>query len=130
MVEHGPAVRRGLIGIICGGAILLAGCASAPDGGQNPASHEVDAAECALKGGEVRRAGMLGQYRCIIPYTDAGALCRDSGECEGRCKGDDSVTNYDAEPGAAKGKCEVNDSPFGCYSLIEDGTPTPFLCVD
>ncbi len=85
---------------------------------------------CQAKGGEMRIDGLLGMPRCTIPYADAGAPCTDHSDCEGRCLNDDSVTDYDAPPGEARGLCEADDSPFGCYAEIENGTLAPAICVD
>jgi|GEM_PF-37661 len=91
---------------------------------------KVDEEACAAAGGEVRQAGLLGLWRCVVPYADAGAECSDSSDCEGRCFANDDVTDYDAAPGAAVGMCEADDSPFGCFAEIENGDVAPMLCVD
>ncbi|HNS88030.1 MAG TPA: hypothetical protein PKH09_14100 [Parvularculaceae bacterium] len=86
----------------------------------------VDQEACAAAGGAVRREGMLGMYRCVIPYADAGKQCRSSDECQGKC-----LVNDDAAVGDdAVGACQANDSPFGCYAEIEDGKVTTAICVD
>lgn len=91
---------------------------------------KIDQEACKDNGGVVRQAGLLGFPRCILPYADAGNICTDGGECEGKCLNKDDVTDYDGAPGTQKGVCQSNDNPFGCYSEIENGTATPFLCVD
>ena len=91
---------------------------------------EIDEEACAAQGGTVRQEGLLGLWRCVVPYSDAGASCSDASDCEGRCFGSDDVTDYDAEPGEAVGVCEADDSPFGCFAIIEGGEITPMLCVD
>jgi len=91
---------------------------------------KIDKEACAAKGGVVRQEGMLGMPRCTITYADAGEICRDASDCEGRCMGNDDVTDYDARPGEVKGVCEANDSPFGCYAEIRNGTADAMLCVD
>lgn len=91
---------------------------------------EIDEAACTAQGGVVRQEGLLGLWRCVVPYADAGASCNDASDCEGRCFGRDDVTDYEAEPGAAVGVCEADDSPFGCFAVIEGGDVTPMLCVD
>lgn len=90
----------------------------------------IDEAACAAQGGEVRQEGLLGMWRCVVPYSDAGASCSDASDCEGRCFARDDVTDYEAEPGAAVGVCEADDSPFGCFAEIETGNVAPMLCVD
>lgn len=91
---------------------------------------QIDQEACAAKGGTVRQAGMLGMPRCIIPYADAGKICGDASDCEGKCLGSDDVTDYDGKPGTLTGRCEADDSPFGCYSEIVNGSAGPGLCVD
>ena len=91
---------------------------------------EIDHAACEAAGGEVRPAGMLGMPRCVIPYADAGAICADNDDCAGKCLGSDDVTDYSASPGEMQGRCEADDSPFGCYAEIIDGSAGPALCVD
>lgn len=91
---------------------------------------EIDHRACNAMGGEVRQDGMMGLYRCVTPFADAGKVCRDASDCMGQCRTSDDVTDYDAAPGSQVGKCQVNDSPFGCYGTIERGTATAMLCVD
>ncbi len=91
---------------------------------------KIDVAACEAGGGTVRQAGILGLPLCVTPYDDAGKTCHDTKDCEGRCMGHDDVTDYDAMPGKAFGRCEVDDSPFGCFAEIEHGTVTAMLCVD
>ncbi len=91
---------------------------------------KIDEEACAAAGGVVRQEGLLGLFRCVVPYGDAGTQCSDAIDCEGRCLARDDVTDYDAEPGAAVGVCEADDSPFGCFAEIENGDVAPMLCVD
>mgnify|MGYP000356725689 CR=1 FL=1 len=79
-------------------------------------------AKCDALGGTWRRDGMLGAYHCFEVYSDGGKICTDSDQCEGTCRveGDDTAT----------ARCTPDSSPFGCYSRMEDGEPTGFLCVD
>lgn len=90
----------------------------------------IDADACAAEGGEIRRDGMMGLYYCIVPYEDAGKICSDTSDCLGRCKVSDDVTDFEAAPGEAVGRCEANNSVFGCYGLVERGNARPMLCVD
>ncbi len=91
---------------------------------------KIDDEACAAQGGEVRQEGLLGLWRCVVPYADAGASCSDASDCEGRCFARDDVTDYEAEPGAAVGVCEENDSPFGCFAEVVGGNVEPMICVD
>lgn len=87
---------------------------------------QIDRAACEAAGGEVRQEGMLGLYRCVKPYADAGKACRGHADCEGKCLATD-----DAAPDAETiGACQANDSPFGCYAEIEDGKLAAAICVD
>jgi len=87
---------------------------------------EIDAAACAADGGEIRQEGMLGMYRCVRPYADAGKACRSGADCMGRCLAPDGPMTGEA----AEGRCQANDSPFGCYAEIEDGKVSAAICVD
>jgi len=90
----------------------------------------IDQEACAEAGGEVCQEGMLGLPRCVIPYADAGNICSDESDCEGRCLASDDVSDYEAQPGEIQGRCEADDSPFGCYAEIHDGTIEGMICVD
>lgn len=88
----------------------------------------IDKDACAAKGGEVRQEGLLGAYRCTVPYADAGKACRGEADCDGKCllpAESEAVTGDDAV-----GACQATDSPFGCYAEIEGGKVAAALCVD
>jgi hypothetical protein len=88
----------------------------------------IDKEACAAKGGEIRQEGLLGAWRCVVPYADAGKTCRDDADCEGKCLlSPDSEAATGAE---ATGVCQANDSPFGCYAEIVDGKVAAAICVD
>lgn len=88
----------------------------------------IDKDACAAKGGEVRQEGMLGTYRCTVPFADAGKACTDKSDCEGKCL---LPPESEAAAGdAAAGACQASDSPFGCYAEILDGKIAAALCVD
>ena len=91
---------------------------------------DIDHRACNAMGGKVRQDGMMGLYRCVTPFADAGKICRDNSDCMGQCRTSDDVTDYNAAPGTQVGKCQVNDSPFGCYGTVERGTAGGMLCVD
>ncbi len=87
---------------------------------------EIDKDACAAAGGDVRQEGMLGMYRCVKPFADAGKACRSKSDCEGKCLATD-----DAMPDAEiVGACQAEDSPFGCYAEVENGKITNAICVD
>lgn len=111
-----------------GDAVPVEGAAPSVDDMRAQSLKEVDREACEAKGGEVMQAGMLGLWRCVVPYADAGKACRDGDECEGRC-----LLIDEAPPNAAGdivGQCEANDSPFGCFTEIEGGKIAQSLCVD
>lgn len=86
----------------------------------------IDRAACESAGGEVRQEGMLGMWRCVTPYADAGKACRGDADCEGKCLAtDDAMADEDVG-----GACQRDDSPFGCYAEVEDGKITEAICVD
>lgn len=87
---------------------------------------EIDQEACAAAGGVVRQEGMLGMYRCVKPFADAGKACRSKSDCEGKCLATD-----DAMPDAdVTGACQADDSPFGCYAEVEGGKIQTAICVD
>lgn len=88
---------------------------------------DIDRAACDGAGGDVRQEGMLGLYRCVKPYADAGKACRDDADCEGQCRFEGDPPAAGSEAG---GVCQRDDSPFGCYSTVEDGRITGGICVD
>lgn len=87
----------------------------------------IDRAACEGAGGEVRQEGMLGMYRCVKPFADAGKECSGKADCEGQCRFDGDPPT-DGSP--VTGVCQRDDSPFGCYSEVEDGKVTGGICVD
>lgn len=88
---------------------------------------EIDQAACESAGGEVRQEGMLGLYRCVKPYADAGKPCKGKADCEGQCRLEGDPP---ADGSEATGVCQRDDSPFGCYSEVEGGKVTGGICVD
>lgn len=83
-------------------------------------------AACDAAGGEISRQGLMGYEHCVQAYPDAGAACRSSEDCLGDCR----YTGSAAPGSSAEGTCQVQDVPFGCFSVIEDGVVQPALCVD
>ena len=88
--------------------------------------------QCATSGGSIVNAGLVGAPACRITTADAGKLCNDSSECEGRCLVDDWEGDKPPRIGAdSKGKCEASNLTFGCFAEIRGGKiGTAFLCVD
>lgn len=88
----------------------------------------IDRDACADKGGEIRQEGMLGTWRCRVPYADAEKACQDKADCEGKCLLPPASEAATGE--AATGACQANDSPFGCYAEVVEGKVAAALCVD
>jgi len=85
-----------------------------------------DADTCSARGGDMMRVGRLQTLRCVVPFSDAGKVCRDGDDCLGDCRAASSGPNE----GTTSGVCAPNDLPFGCNTPIEKGRPGPSLCVD
>lgn len=139
-------IRHWAIG--CAALALLAGCAKfaapvAPDGAgetAGPAAHvkiafageratPAERTECEAAGGKVGPGGMLGHDQCVQPYADAGAACKSTDVCLGRCllsADSDSATGQPTEDGV----CQATDSPFGCMTEVDGGTVQGTLCID
>lgn len=92
----------------------------------NGALSQAEKVSCVQNGGFVERAGLLGAERCTTPFSDAGLVCTDSGQCQGQCRGD---LNSDIGASVA-GVCQANDNPFGCFTEVVNGQAGPGLCVD
>jgi hypothetical protein len=91
---------------------------------------EEQKAECDALGGTYKPAGMLGHFRCNIPYSDGGQACTNSSDCEGKCLASED-TRFDPKyEKRTSGKCQMTDNPFGCNAEIRDGKVQPALCVD
>ena len=71
---------------------------------------------------------MLGAYRCVIAYADAGRPCTDAAQCQGECRLADDKRPAEGE--AVTGQCQANSSPFGCFTRVENGRAAATLCVD
>lgn len=94
---------------------------------RNESLAAVDRAACETAGGEVRQEGMLGMWRCVKAYADAGKACRGKSDCEGKCLYQGAAT---PDPVDVTGVCQSDDSPFGCYTEVENGKTTGGICVD
>lgn len=86
-------------------------------------------AACEAAGGMVARDGLLGWEQCIQTFADAGQACTDNSDCLGQCRLN-SFDGIEDRQVNVTGTCQVTDSPFGCYATVENGRPTPTLCVD
>ncbi|WP_017931175.1 hypothetical protein [Robiginitomaculum antarcticum] len=106
-------------------ALWLGACA-APGNGATGNGAMSEKAACQAQGGSYGPAGLAGMDYCNLSYSDAGQVCTDSGQCEGRCLAND----FDAAGYDATGQCEADTNPFGCNSEIIGGEVQPGLCVD
>jgi len=91
--------------------------------------HTLSASECVERGGKMVAQGRLQQTRCQMTFADAGKVCRDGDDCIGDCRITDAAATP-REGQGARGQCQANTSPFGCYTRIEDGQAQPTICVD
>lgn len=90
-----------------------------------PATEEM----CKAQAGQWAPICRLQQPQCVLTFSDAGTLCTDSDQCQGSCYAD--TANGPLQPGVkAVGRCSLNSNPCGCNQRVEDGMPTPTLCVD
>lgn len=90
---------------------------------------KAERAKCEAVGGVVGPGGMLGYDQCVQPYADAGKACKGSEDCEGRCflsPDSDSDMGQPTEDGV----CQADDSPFGCYTEVNEGVGQYAICVD
>ena len=63
---------------------------------------------------------------CVITYKDGGKICRDSDECEGRCRGSFKLNKGEL----AIGECDRTSDTRGCQNVIEDGRAGYSYCAD
>ena len=90
---------------------------------------KAERAECEAAGGVVGPGGMLGYDQCVQPYADAGKACKGSEDCEGRCLLSADSDDDMGQP-TDDGVCQADDSPFGCYTEVNDGVAQYAICVD
>lgn len=123
-------MRRMIATVFALVVLQAAGCAPAvPNGSDLPpmarADHDL-AQACEEEGGTLMRVGRAQVERCVVPFADAGKVCRDGDDCLGNCLAEFAGPRE----GPVTGRCAVNDLPFGCLTPIEDGRTGPTLCVD
>ena len=110
--------------------ILLIGCVVPSDEVDGPPAppegekgySQADGSDCAAKGGDYARRGMLGQYSCAVPFADAGKVCTRPGDCLGQCRVEDGE--------ATSGTCQKTSDPFGCYWYLDENGQALGICVD
>ena len=85
-----------------------------------------DVASCTAKGGTVRPVCRMQKPACVIAYSDAGKVCSDKSDCQGRCL-------YQGEAPAeasVTGQCQATSDPCGCFTTVVKGHVGPGMCVD
>jgi hypothetical protein len=83
---------------------------------------------CTAANGFVDRRGRIQAEVCVTPYADAGKVCTDGDQCEGRCIAEGQAGTPPGE--TTEGICQRDDYLFGCYGIVEDGVIEAGLCVD
>ncbi|MGP9493084.1 hypothetical protein [Psychrobacter sp. AOP7-B1-24] len=83
---------------------------------------------CRSKGGLFVQQGRLGCYQCVLSYSDAGKVCKDSADCQGQCRSANGFVDPNAKN--QTGQCASDSSVFGCYQVIQKGVAQPAICVD
>ncbi|AZN38082.1 hypothetical protein EJO50_05120 [Iodobacter ciconiae] len=104
-------------------ALLLGACTASP-----PATSISQAAICIKEGGEMKQGGIMGHLLCVKPYADAGKICQNKSDCQGKCLADLGTAR--SEDGQQTGLCQKDNMPFGCYAEVKSGNLGPGLCVD
>jgi hypothetical protein len=114
-------------------AVLLASLAWGGPGFASSVStdgskYSTEVAGCKERGGVLGSAGISDERICIVPFKDAGKICKGRADCTGVCKAPSQVS---AVTEGVVGSCQrdVTDG-FGCYSQIIDGRAMPAVCVD
>ncbi len=90
------------------------------------------AEQCEAAGGSVELTGLTRSPRCVVPTADAGQVCSDSSDCEGRCLLEDWEGERPPRLGTrATGVCEASNLTYGCFAEVRRGRiASTFLCVD
>ncbi|ADL00247.1 hypothetical protein [Brevundimonas subvibrioides] len=111
-------------------ALMVSACS--PMAGQAPGGTvpgQTAEAACAAQNGTMQRVGRLQTLQCVVRYADAGKRCTDGDQCAGDCRFEgDALALVPNAPLA--GVCQADSNRFGCQTSIEDGKPTPTLCID
>jgi hypothetical protein len=87
---------------------------------------------CAMSGGQWIRDGIFGQAQyCLQSYSDGGAPCTQSSDCQGACMLDGPISQSalnSVNSSPLQGSCKRNNGRFGCFTYIE--RPTEGWCID
>lgn len=115
-------------------AVCMAACSAAPSKSVAPKPQLPLArtkAECLAQGGQWGWPGIPHQEEpddfqgtCIRRTSDAGKVCTSSNDCQGLClaTSESAVTR--------SGICAGNTFGSGCRATVEEGAPSPVICVD
>ena len=108
-------------------AFTLANCAGARHFGLSTS----DLAQCRSSGG-YESVSPFGIPICQKDYADGGKLCQSTSDCAGRCLSEAPVNaGVGAVGSVVIGRCELQESTFGCYGRVENGKlAEPYVCVD
>jgi hypothetical protein len=100
-----------------------------PVGKEKTRGNKIRSAEVCVKGGGEWYSGE-GYAYCVLPYKDAGKLCRNSKECIGHCIMPLDKRTVDGEPlPEGRGICQLNDSTDDCGRYhFENGKVIIFNC--
>lgn len=134
------AIRH--LAVMALGALALGACTPSgpqtptpPTGTAEPAGDQsfsrdmsaADKAACTSAGGTVQRRGRMQAESCVHAFADAGKVCTDSSQCEGKCVGSAGAVSPTA---TASGQCQADDRLFGCYAEVKGGKAVNAICVD
>ena len=89
------------------------------------------AAACPASGGWLQRDGLAGGLICVVAYADAGKVCTDGSQCQGRqCRAEPRYRPWPQSLLPTNGRCVATNNPFGCYSALTRGRLRGGICVD
>lgn len=85
---------------------------------------------CLKRGGEWFESEEYNYKYCVVPYPDAGKLCKNSKDCLGHCIWPLDKKTLEGEPlGKGYGICQLNDSTEDCgRPHFENGEIIFFNC--
>lgn len=118
--------------LVVGVVLVLAACSDlrlerSVENARASALAELDAEDCARKGGKIEGIGIFGIPACVTYYSDGGNACDDESDCEGHCFSPEVLERGEH----ATGICERSEhDSFGCFSRIERGIVAVTLCQD
>ncbi len=95
-----------------------------------PPNNVASKAECDTKGGQWFEDAKYDYRYCVIPYPDAGKLCKNSKDCIGHCTWPlDEMTIDGKQLEHGYGICQLNDATDDCgRPHYENGEVIYFNC--